>query len=43
MVSVQAVEQPLKGLVWPPSWLPPMLYSLKVRHSNQVKRGLGFE
>ncbi len=43
MVSVQAVEQPLKGPLRAPGWLPLMLYLPKVWHSNQVKRGLSFE
>ena len=43
MAFVQAVEQPLKGLLRAPGWRPPMLYLPKVWHSNQVKRGLGFD
>ncbi len=43
MVFGQAVEQPLKGLLRAPGSLPLMLYLPKGWHSNQVKRGRGFE
>ncbi len=43
MAFGQVVEQPLMRLRTAPGSLPLMLYSLKVWHSKQVKRGLGFE